>query len=46
MSSRRLLRGVSFPREDLAFEIQVERLKDLHRWREHLRVLVEPLREV
>ena len=39
-------RGVSFPREDLAFEIQVERLKELLRWREHLRVLVEAVREV
>jgi predicted nucleotidyltransferase len=37
---------VSFPREDLAFEIQVERLKELLRWREHLRVLVEAVREV
>jgi hypothetical protein len=34
------------PREDLAFEIQVERLKELLRWREHLRVLVEAIREV
>jgi predicted nucleotidyltransferase len=46
MSSRRLLRGVSFPREDLALEIQVERLKELLRWREYLRILVEAVREV
>jgi predicted nucleotidyltransferase len=46
MSSRRVLRGVSFPREDLALEIQVERLRELLRWREYLRILVEAVREV
>jgi hypothetical protein len=34
-----LLRGVSSPREDLALEIQVERLRELLRWREYLRIL-------
>jgi len=37
---------VSFPREDLALEIQVERLRELLRWREYLRILVEAVREV
>jgi predicted nucleotidyltransferase len=37
---------VSLPREDLALEIQVERLEELLRWREYLRILVEAVREV
>jgi hypothetical protein len=37
---------VSSSREDLALEIQVERLSELLRWREYLRILVEAVREV